>query len=239
MRIGRRTFIAAAVTALTTAVGAAGSRQTVSRFRTRPKVVCELPDRDYVHGGPSQPALAVSMTAQLLRVPDVPANTLPSGHQMYYYQLKQNEVRVDHCSISRVALAIRDDGYWTLSLRADQNLGTAAEGPLVAVGRPTPPQTTTIPQVHHILPGSSPTTKFTAHIKRNLFIVRIRGYPAFRTEAADAGGPPGRPALFELTPDPFWVQREVPYFPRFQGAEADIAEFYKTIDRVEVELSYR
>jgi hypothetical protein len=238
MQMGRRSFVAAAVTALTTAVGAAGTRQRSSRLRTIPQVDCNMPEHDYVHAARSQPGLALSQRAELVPVHNpVSPDTLPGGHKMFYYQLKQSEVSVEHCSISRVALAIRDDGYWTLSLRADQNAADETEPPLVAVGRPRPAVTTTVPGVHHILPGSSPTTKFTAHIKRNLFTVKVRGYAAFATEGT-LDGSPGRPVLFELAPSPFWVQRQVPAFLKFQGKDPGVLDFFWTIDRVEVELTF-
>jgi hypothetical protein len=239
MRILRRTFVTASAMALVAAAGADGGRKRLSRYRTTPQVFCDLPDRDYVHGGPSQPALAISQTALLVRVPGVvPADTLPSGHKMVFYQLKQNELRVEHCSISRVSLAIRDDGSWILSLRADQNSQTVAATPLVAVGTPKPTANTSVPKPGTIVPAASPMTKFTDHIKRNLFTVTVRGYTGILTQGA-LDGAPGRPVLFELLPSPFWVQKQVALFPRFEGTKAEIAEYFKSIDRVEVELSYR
>jgi hypothetical protein len=225
--------------AFVTVVGTASGRQRVSRYRTKPQMFCDLPDRDYIHGGPSLPALAMSKTALLVLVPGaVPPDVLPSGRRMVYYQLKQNEVRVEHCSISRVALAIRDDGYWTLSLRADQNLQMFMKTPLVAAGQPMPVADTTVPRPSPILPGATPTTKFTDYIKRNLFIVKVRAYTGFLPDTA-ADGVPGRPVLFQVLPDPFWVQRGVPMFPKFEGQKPEIVAFFNTIDRVEVELSYR
>jgi len=239
MRILRRTFVTAAAMAFVTAAGAAAGRQRVSRFRTNPQLLCDVPARDYVHGGPTGPALAVSQPALLVRVPGVvPADTLPSSHKMVYYQLKTNEVRVDHCSISRVSLAIRNDGYWILSLRADQNPQTVSATPLVAAGTPTPTAHASVPKPGPALPGASATTKFTEYIKRNLFTIRVRGYTGYLNEGA-ADGAPGRPVLFELLPSPFWVQKQVPLFPKFEGKKAEIAEFYRSIDRVEIDLSYR
>jgi hypothetical protein len=239
MEVLRRTFLTAAGMAIVAVAGASDGRKKLSRFRTYPKLVCDVPDRAYVHGGPSQPALGISKIGILVPVADAsPADTLPSGHKMYYYQLNQPQLSIDHCSISRVVLSIRDDGYWTLSLRADQNQRSIDDTPLVAVGIPKPPGNTSVPQPGPILPGASPTTKFTDHIKRNLFTIKVRGYAVYRLEEP-ADGALGRPVLFELLPDPFWVQRQVPDFRRFHGKKAEIAEFCRTIDRVEVELSYR
>ena len=140
--------------AFVTVVGTASGRHRVSRYRTKPQMFCDVPDRDYIHGGPSLPGLAMSTTALLVLVPgSVPPDVLPSGRRMVYYQLKQNEVRVEHCSISRVSLAIRDDGYWTLSLRADQNQQMFTKTPLIAAGQPVPGAQTTVPRPSPILPA--------------------------------------------------------------------------------------
>ena len=40
------------------------------------------------------------------------------------------------------------------------------------------------------------------------------------------------------SPHPFWVQKS-PVVPKFEGQKPEIVAFFKTIDRVEVELSYR
>ena len=188
MRIFRRTFFATAAMQITAAARAAGigSRRGISRFRTQPKVVCGLPpDRDYVHGGASGPALAVSTTALMLPVRDAADDgVLPSGQRAYYYQMSQAELRVDHCAISRVALVIRTDGFWKLSLRADQNRRDDRDPTLIAVGRPVVTETTALAPSRVILPGATATSRFSEHIKRNLFIVRVRGYAVYTTETS-------------------------------------------------------
>jgi hypothetical protein len=241
MRIFRRTFFTTAAMHVTAAVRAAGpgAGRGVSRFRTTPRVVCGLPDHDYVHGGARGPALGVSLPALLLPVRDAAQDgLLPSGRRAYYYQMDAAELRVDHCSISRVSLAVRDDGYWTLSLRADQNLGDGRIPPLIAVGRPSSSEAASPAPSRVLLPGATATGRFTEHIKRNLFIVKVRGYAAFAIGSA-LDAPPSRPVLFQLSPPPFWVQRRETIFPKFQDASPEAAEFVRSADRVEVELSYR
>jgi len=241
MRIFRRTFFATAAMQITAAVRAAGigSSPGHSRFRTRPKVVCGLPDHDYVHGGPNGPALAVSMTALLLPVRDAATDgVLPSGRTAYAYQMSQAELRVDHCAISRVALVIRTDGIWTLTLRADQNRLEDRDPPLIAVGRPVVTDATSPAPSRVILPGTTATTRFSEHIKRNQFIVRVRGY-AFAVTETSFDAPPGRPVLFQLAPEPFWVQKQEPLFKKFQDCDLDVAEYARSVDRVEIELTYR
>lgn len=239
MAIIRRTFVATAAMSLVSAVRAAGNRVGVYRSRTRPKVICGIPDRDYIHGATYGPALALSQTALLITAPGaVPPDTFPTGDKMLSYQLNQSELRINHCSISRVSLAIRSDGHWILSFRADQNLRAETDPPLIAVGRPVPNSTVAVAPSRVTGVGSTATTLFTEHIKRNLFTVAVRGYAEYLTDVLP-DVPPGHPVLFALTPEPFWVQRHVPLFPRFVGDSTEIQQAFGTIDRVEIQLTYR
>ncbi len=234
-RVFQQTFALGTTIILVGAGGGSGPRYKVRRYHTKPKIDCNLPQGGYSHGPQHPPATAIAYTAVLIRDPTVAVNrTLRSGESLVYFQLKPAVLAADHCSISRVALAIRSDGYWTLSLRADQNALAGPVGPpLVAVAANTvvPPG---------IMRGSSPTTRYTAYIKRNTFTVRVRGFTAFQTED-DPNSSPGRPVLFEIQPPSFVVQRGVPLLRQFHAEANDpaIAEFFKTIDRVEVELSYQ
>src|SRR5262245_56175234 len=113
MRVGRRTFTIGATLALLGVVGAGGTRNRFKSYHARPQVRSDLPRRDYVHGAPSAPALALSQTAALIRSADAtPANAGGPGQvlKLVYYQLKQNKLQVEHCSISRAALALQSDG---------------------------------------------------------------------------------------------------------------------------------
>lgn len=220
MAANRRAITSMAL-ALAVVACAAGKRIPVHRYRTGPQVRCDLPPRDYIYGNRPRMALALSNPVVLVRVPGMaPATPPPPGALVYaYYQLAQASVTVDHCSISRVVLTTWDTGAWSLDFRADQNPSGPLKPPLV-------------------LPGASSPAQFTAHIKRNLFTVRVRGLGA----SAAQGTPNlsiGRPVLFELAPEPFWVQRGVPVLQRFQGIDPQLARFLPQADRIEVELSYR
>jgi hypothetical protein len=239
MRRIRRKLVAVMAPALMLVAGAAGVGQHVKQFRTPANLECEIPPRDYVQALPSFPALAVSKTAILIRGSGTGIIDPDDKNQkLSFYQLKQATLAVEHCSISRVALAIQSDGLWILSFRADQNGNTQNDPALVAVARPRPPATTSVPKPRPILPGASPVSKYTAHIKRNLFKVRVRGYAAFTTEGT-LDGSPGRPVLFQLEPDSFMVQNGIPIFKKFEDKDRVIAKYFDSIDRMEIELSYR
>jgi hypothetical protein len=221
MRFGWRTLAAPGALVVLGTVCAG----QVYRHQARPRVCCTLPERDYVRANPPTTlGLAVSSTAVLLRKPDltVSAPATP-GERVALFQLSQSALAVDHCSLSRVALLLRDDGSWALSFRADQN-------PVVPVAPPLPART---------VAGSTALALQTLHIRRNQFFVRVRGYGAFLVAPPGLDLAPGRPVLFEIAVDPFWVQRGVPEFLTFRGSDPSVAYDFALIDRVEVELRYR
>jgi hypothetical protein len=215
-----------------TAAGAPRVRHKISSHHVRPKVVCDIPAYDYLSTNPAAPALAISQTAVLLRSPTLePGLPAVPGATVSYFLLAEPSLVNGHCSISNVALLIRDDGFWSLSLRADQNPVSSVTGlPLIAVS-PSPPRV--------LLPGATLPSQFTDHIKRNQFIIRVRGYGAYR-DLTDAASFTGHPVLFTLEVPPFWVERALPLIPPpFQGKNAQVADYFKNVDRVEVELTYR
>lgn len=235
MQIRWRTVLATLAPLALGTAGAAG----VHRRHAQPQVRCALPDREYVHGAPSPPGLALSHVAVLLRRIDAPLAdpSTPKGEPIAYFQLNQATIQVGHCSISRVALSVRADGLWTLNFRADQN-PTLAPGPVIVLpGRPVDPPVA--PPVARDLGGASATILQTQHVKRNLFIVHVRGFAAFSADDPNLDASPGRPLVFDLAPRPFMVQRGVPEFLTFQGVDAAVGRDFVLIDRVEFELRFQ
>jgi hypothetical protein len=131
-----------------------------------------------------------------------------------YFQLDRPSLSIDHCSISQVVLQIHDNGFWVLSLKADQN----PEG----IEQPVTPQ-----------------GNYTAHLKRNQFVIKLRCLGAFEDEPVAEESGPGRPVLFELGPVDFWVQRGQPYTFWKQGQFHGNANLPEMVDRVEIEFTYR
>ena len=226
------------------AAGPPASGKRVKQYASPARVRCDIPRRDYVALKAPRSALAVSFRAVLVRAP-APADAVtpasadapltvpaaPAAHA--YFQLVTERLGVEQCSISRVALATWDSGYWSLSFRADQNLGGVGNEVVEILPGASVPARAPL-----ILPGSTSPTKYTANIRRNEFTVTIRGLSAFAA-ADDPDTSPGRPVLFELRPGSFWVQNGVPAFRRFQGVDRQVAAFFADVDRIEVELSYR
>ncbi|MBI3467735.1 MAG: hypothetical protein HY000_32405 [Planctomycetes bacterium] len=136
------------------------------------------------------------------------------------FQFREAALRSDHCSISHIAVRLQENGYWWISLRADQN---PREVPPVEIATPT--MTLEEPK------------QFTEHLLRNQFFVRVHciGGHGPGTER----GLLGTPVMVQLEPAPFWVQRGMPYPLIGTGFHPAVVEFYDLIDRVEVEFFYR
>ena len=209
----------------------------VSSHCTKPPLLCGIPPFDYQNLSQSRTESAVSMIAIEIRAeqrPPFDLGTLPRGvvvsqpvvirERVRIYQLQQSVLRIDHCSLSRFALTLHEDGSWTLNFQADQNPQMIGQ-PLNAI---------TAPGAAALDIGGKQTT----HLKRNEFNVRVRCYGAFPINQllTDA---PGKPVLFEIRPQPFWVQRGQPYSFWERHPDPLVARYFDLIDRVEVEFFYR
>ncbi len=223
-RIAVASGLAGVVVAFAAGSGAGGDGAIVTRYRSRAREVCALPAYDYQHVKFAQPVVAVSQSAVLVIATDAPTADA-SGRRLKYFQLATTSLHVDQCSISKFAMILRDDGSWSFALRADQNAHAADSipaAPLVAVNAPLPP-----------------TSRQTLQIKRNLFVVSVRGYAAYPLRIDDSRNTLGRPLLFEVPTATFWVQNGQPYDFRTSGRLPLSGDDFNAIDRVELQFSYR
>jgi hypothetical protein len=184
----------------------------VRSYCTRPCCVGGIPARDYQHQPVSRPEIAVSRMELRLATP---ANNRTTK-EIKYYQLDRAPLTIDHCSISQVVLQMHDNGVWVMSLKADQNRQPEGEP----------------------APAVTQDGRFTAHLKRNLFIVKVRCYGASKQEPP-GGAALGRPVLFELEPMEFWVQRGRPFHFWQEGYVNCPKGLRELVDRIEIEFSYR
>src|SRR5208337_2431207 len=163
------------------------------------------------------------------------------------FQFVPSALQIDHCSISRIAFSLQDNGQWRLSLQADQNPVVENSTALTTVL----PSTTTSPDFPSTGKPALATApirglpavrlKHTTFLKRNLFVVQIRGLGDFAEQISVPASPPqlGKPVLVAMEPISFWVQNGVPYPLVSEGVVADASRFFDMIDRVELEFSYR
>jgi hypothetical protein len=231
------------VAALTAGSALAGGG--VRRYHARPQELCAIPAADYQPPHPPpivKPVLAVSQVGVLLAQPQqavtgeaamsmkISGQSTIARPRVKFYQFAPTALQIDHCSISRIAMTINDSGYWRLNFQADQN--PHVDFPPAGIAVPVQAQTRGLPAV---------PLKQTTHLKRNLFVIRVRGLGPFPEPLATPPTPPalGKPVFLAIGPIGFWVQRGVPYPAVFDGVNPDATAFFDQIDRVEFEFSYR
>jgi hypothetical protein len=237
-------------------VGVVGTGAGVRRYHVQPQPLCGIPARDYQPPQPppgpppivllskiavplvdTDPATLAGTPAMSLQIPGAAGTTRP---RIKLFQFDPSAAAIDHCAISQMALTINENGWWRLNLRADQNPQTAS--PTTPAAPAATPANGAPPPVNAPIRGlPNVSLKQTLHIKRNLFIINIRGLGGF-SEAVSVPPVPstlGKPVLLALEPIQFWVQNGVPYWLVTQGCCPDASVFFNQIDRVELEFSYR
>lgn len=174
---------------------------------------------------------AQSLPAVLLETPPPrPQPDLPGGLllpdprvKVRYFQLGVRQLAIDHCSLSRVVVAIHDDGTVAVSLRADQNARL--------LGDPAEPGAS--------LASAPQVVKQVEHLKRNQFHVRIRLLGASGPRETLPPAELGRMTFAEFNLDPFWVQRGEPY-SYFRACKLkELRGSFSLIERIEVQFAYR
>jgi hypothetical protein len=226
-------------------VGGAATGDGVRRYHARPQQRCGIPAAPYQPPQPPPvvaPVLAISQVGHLITLPP-PAQTDDTAMSLKIagrpaivpprvklYQFTPTVLQIDHCSISRIAMTIDENGHWRLNLRADQNPYAENPGAVVTVPAKVPRR------IQPALP-----LKQTTHLKRNLFVIQVRGLGASSEPLATPPSPSalGKPVLLSIGPIEFLVQRSVPYAAVFEDVNRDAAIFFDLIDRVEIEFSYR
>ena len=204
-------------------------------LRTRPRPLPGIPC--YPYRPTADEPRPTTTSASLIRVPVLASEVvdptrfdelpLPTGlgntpRPPVVFQLSDSRLQIEHCFVSRVAVTLYDDGRYLVSFRADQNprVGLDAASPL---------------RVNERLE----TVLQTTQLRRNLFVLRVRGYGLSPLRDERLGSAIGKPALIELPLDPFMVQRAEPYSGRMEGRSDAVRRSFELIDRVEVEFTYR
>ena len=178
---------------------------------TRPRPRCYLPPANYQLHRYSASARSLSNAGLPLRAGPTSGERVWKSFQF----VQQPALRVDHCEVSRLSVLIDDQGNWSLSLRAGQNTGQAA----------------------NTVTSAEPSRQFSDHLLRNQFHIRVHCYA--RSGDLPANSPLGRPLVATVQPQPFWVQKQRPYDFSSAGRDPRLEQSFDLIDRVEVEFFYR
>jgi hypothetical protein len=209
-------------------VVAAGGAEGILRPRTRPTCLTGIPVRDYQFRTRSRTALGLSQTAQMVEIKSPNTDAEPAlartEKRIRVYQMETPKLQIDHCSVSGIALQLHANGDWVLNLRADQN----PAAPVSAVAAAEVAPTIALREGAQAL-----------HIRRNLFSVRIRGYAMYPVAESQPGDTTGKPEVFALPMQEFWVQSGSPLSVRRTGRCDDVSAYHDIVDRVEVEFCYR
>ncbi|MEM7784795.1 MAG: hypothetical protein AAF623_15705 [Planctomycetota bacterium] len=148
--------------------------------------------------------------SQPLSVPEQTASgVLPS--KMKFFQWPNAGYQIQHCSLSNVAFHLFEDGTWVISLRADQNSIPSTIAPVDFVQR--------------------------AHVRRNLFGVKMTLFAGGTESVSEAELKLGLPALGQTESKEFWVQKQQPDQRRMTGKFQNFSRLsFSNADRVQLEF---
>jgi hypothetical protein len=192
----------------------------------RPPVRPGLGVYDYQYGSRSSSKVAVSRTATLIRSGQAPG---PRDRDIKLFQLQRpKELEIEHCAITQVALQLDREGYWTLSLRAYQNAVLPADQAAKAEQAEKAER--------RAAKKKAAAEGGALFDKRNLFVVKLRAYAMFSDEAGSRDELPGKPVMFTLGPESFWVERGQPYDLYRKYYNAEITRYFDYVDHVELEF---
>ena len=147
--------------------------------------------------------------------------TLPTPTSAATFNLLDQVIRVDHCTVSKVSVVLYPDGKYVIAFRADQN----------------PPAADPLTPTLKARGTGIDTGLDSVQFRRNKFTLTVRGY------AADPLGERGtrgtKAAVLDLPVEPFWVNRGEAYHGLVEGTSEAVRRSYKLVERVDVDFTYR
>ena len=181
---------------------------------TRARPVCCLPDRhDYSYNRLTNPVTAISFdgvidTSSTLRT-NIEADSMPTA-LVKSYPLRQKELRIDHCQLSKVVVTITDSGEWTIDMLAEQNpeLLSREDRPRI--------------QLYH----------------QNRLHVTVRPLIGSGVTSASSLDNVVTASVCRLKVPPFWLEKGQSEQIHFSGMEPLLAERFNTIRNVQIDLQY-
>ncbi len=214
--------------------------------RHRIEPLCSVPSEDYQHGSRTPSLVVRSLAAvphnsfettsqkitdilQKARAIDAAATSSAVMPPMNLsdatvrpdsklLQLANQTLEIAHCEISDIALKVEPNGFWYLSLRADQN---------------------------RVSKKDEQTRSDDIQIKRNAFRLNVRLLSSAHRHQENIapeisqqiiGAQSGKIAVAHLVVPEFWVQREAPNMVSLKGFDPMIARHFDEIDEAEFEF---
>lgn len=200
--------------------GAAGTEHLVAGellpYHRRATVRCGVPGAyNYVRNDPANPVTQETFQGELIVVANPPVAVMGASNATLavapvFWQLRDSELRHEHCHISNVTLWIDDaTGDWRLSL-------TAAQNPFVGPER-----------------QATPAVRFL----RNKFYIKIRAVGGQPVASNPDTSPLSGPEMLCIEVPGFWVEREQMRYLSFHGQlDRSTAARVKYVNRLMIDL---
>lgn len=183
-------------------------------YHRRAIVRCAPPQQfQYVRHNPSNPVTKETFTGVMVPVAGDPSDfpLTVGGRPVKYWQLRESEIRNEHCAISNVTLCVDDAGEWRLSF-------TVAQNPFVGPARQAMP---------------------AARFLRNKFFVKVRAVGGQKVASNAEASPLTGPEMFCIEIPPFWIDRGETRPLSYQGQFNDLDRGrLKYVDRLLVDFSF-
>jgi hypothetical protein len=185
-------------------------------YHRRARVSCGVsPCYDYETRRLSLPDVRETTATLLLEQVTAPPNSILTANdprrQLRMWQVVDRPLQLDHCSLTNIAVWIDESGRWSANM-------TAIQQPFVGLDRQATP---------------------AARFLRNKFHVKIHAYGLAKVQTADRTTAVGRPEIFCLCLNPFWVDREQIKLHSDGGSiSEEQRQRLPLVDRLEVEFRY-
>lgn len=185
-------------------------------YHRRARVRCGAPAiYEYEHKSTSLPDLRETSATLTLVAVQPPTNSVLTSadprRTVRFWQVVDRPLKLDHCSLSGIAVWIDETGSWSASM-------TATQQPYVGPGR-----------------QATPAVRFL----RNKFHVKVHAYGLAKVQSGDRASMVGQPEIFCMCLNPFWVDREQVLIHNDGGRLTDDQlQRLPLVDRLVVEFRY-
>jgi len=201
---------------------------------TKPRPRCGVPEADYT-GYQTRSRVVTGHGFSALAYEDRGLGVVPGLRERTIqvtkaFNLVEPVLAIEHCSISRVSVTVTENGQFFVSMRADQN-PQFGRRPLELVGGQGVAGQGFVP----VQPGF---VLQTGHLMRNEFLVAIRFY-ANRAQPEQRTRVLGGAVLTAIDLPGFMVQRGEQKSYTHADTSPDLGRFFRQLDHIQVDFSYR
>lgn len=185
-------------------------------YHRRAKVRCGIPSGyDYETRRLSLPGVRETSATLILEQVQAPPNSTLVGNnpqrRLRVWQVIDRPLKLDHCSLSNIAVWVDETGRWSANM-------TAVQQPFVGPDKQATP---------------------AARFLRNKFHVTVHAYGMAKVETGNRATAVGQPEIFSMCLKPFWGDREQVLLHSDGGTlSAEQLQRLPLVDRLEVEFRH-